>query len=52
MSYQQNSRITQFVPSYVPHSDFLNTRVLEVSESDRIQMVYYIIYLVTRFIRG
>lgn len=37
--YQQQSRITQFVPGYVSRSDFLPTRVIEVSEDDRLQIV-------------
>jgi hypothetical protein len=37
--YQQQSRINQFVPGYVAHSDFLPTRIIEVTEDDRLQIV-------------
>jgi hypothetical protein len=39
MAYQQQSRLNQFVPGYVAHSDFLPTRIIEVSEEDRLQIV-------------
>lgn len=39
MSFQ-GQRINQFIPSYVPHSDFIpGTRINEVSEPDRVQIV-------------
>jgi hypothetical protein len=37
--YQQQSRINQFVPGYVARSDFLPTRIIEVTEDDRLQIV-------------
>lgn len=43
--YQQQSRIREFVPGYVAHSDFFPTRIIEVSEEDRIQIVRNVRYV-------
>ena len=40
MSFQQGTRLNQFVPGYVAHSDFIpGTRVSELAENDRVQIV-------------
>lgn len=39
MSFQ-GTRLNQFVPGYIAHSDFIpGTRINEVSEPDRVQIV-------------
>lgn len=39
--YQQQSRVRQFVPTYVPRSDFIPAaQIIEVSEEDRLQIVH------------
>ena len=40
MSYAQTSRVREFIPGYVPHSDFLvQNPVIEVAEEDRLQIL-------------
>lgn len=42
MTYQQNSgvhRLNEFVPTYVPHSDYLPNRVVDVHQSEAQQWV-------------
>lgn len=44
-SYQQTSRVKEFIPGYTPHSDLLpQNPVLEVGEDDRIQIVHLKIF--------
>lgn len=39
-SYAQTSRVREFVPGYVPHSDFIpQNPVIEVAEDDRLQIL-------------
>ena len=39
-SYAQTSRVREFVPGYVPHSDFIpQNPVIEVAEEDRLQIL-------------
>ena len=39
-SYAQTSRVREFIPGYVPHSDYLpQNPVIEVAEDDRLQIV-------------
>jgi hypothetical protein len=40
MSYAQTSRVREFIPGYIPHSDFLvQNPVIEIAEDDRIQIL-------------
>lgn len=44
MSYQQQGqqgvhRLTEFVPTYVPHSDYLPNRVVDVNQPEAAQWV-------------
>ena len=44
MSYQQQGqqgvhRLTEFVPTYVPHSDYLPNRVVDVNQPEAQQWV-------------
>ena len=42
MSFSQGTRLNQFVPGYIPHSDFIpGTRVSELAEPDRVQIVSF-----------
>lgn len=39
-SYAQTSRVREFIPGYVPHSDFIpQNPVIEVAEEDRLQIL-------------
>ena len=39
-SYAQTSRVREFVPGYIPHSDFIpHNPVIEVAEEDRLQIL-------------
>lgn len=39
MSFQQGNRITDYVPNYQVKSNFLPTKVVQVNESDKNQIV-------------
>jgi hypothetical protein len=46
MAYQQNSgihRLNEFVPTYVPHSDYLPNRVVDVHQPEAQQWVYILL---------
>jgi len=46
MTYQQNlgvHRLNEFVPTYVPHSDYLPNRVVDVNQPEAHQWVSIIL---------
>jgi hypothetical protein len=50
MSYQQyhpvgqTHRLTEFVPNYVPHSDYLPTRVVDTNNTEAQKWVLHLLF--------
>lgn len=45
----QNNRLTDFVPSYVPRSDYLPNKVVLVNEADKQQIVRHVLIIAQRY---
>lgn len=46
MSYTQSNthKLTEFIPTYVPHSDYLPNRVVDVRQNEANQWVPFLLY--------